>query len=59
MFILGTTGEAPSLSYRLRYELIDDFFAKLSWSESYDNKPQSVDAAKRDYAITTSIGYTF
>lgn len=23
LFILGTTGEAPSLSYRLRYELID------------------------------------
>ena len=22
LFILGTTGEAPSLSYRLRYELI-------------------------------------
>ncbi|MHC4569171.1 MAG: dihydrodipicolinate synthase family protein, partial [Planctomycetota bacterium] len=23
LFILGTTGEAPSLSYRLRYEVID------------------------------------
>src|SRR4030042_1431961 len=23
LFILGTTGEAPSLSYRLRHELID------------------------------------
>jgi 4-hydroxy-tetrahydrodipicolinate synthase len=23
LFILGTTGEAPSLSYRLRYELIE------------------------------------
>lgn len=43
----------------LRYELIDDLFAELSWSESYDNKPQSAGAAKSDYAITTSIGYTF
>ena len=43
----------------LRYELIDDLFAELRWSESYDNKPQSADAVKSDYTITTSIGYTF
>ncbi|MEA3224812.1 MAG: dihydrodipicolinate synthase family protein [Planctomycetota bacterium] len=30
LFILGTTGEAPSLSYRLRYELIDRVCGQVS-----------------------------
>ncbi|MHC4370339.1 MAG: dihydrodipicolinate synthase family protein, partial [Planctomycetota bacterium] len=30
LFILGTTGEAPSLSYRLRYELIDRVCRQVS-----------------------------
>jgi hypothetical protein len=43
----------------LRYELVEDFFTELTLSESFDNKPQSVGAEKNDYAITTSIGYSF
>ena len=46
-------------SVRLRYELVNDLFAELTLSDSYDSKPQSVGAEKNDYTITTSIGYTF
>ena len=31
LFILGTTGEAPSLSYRLRRELIDRVSRAYGW----------------------------
>ena len=48
-----------SAEISLRYVLIDDFYAELSWSETYDNKPRSADAARRDYTVTTSLGYTF
>ena len=41
---------------RLRYELINDLFAELTLTEAFDSKPQSADAEKNDYTITTSIG---
>jgi len=46
-------------SVRLRYELINDLFAELTLTESFDSEPLSVGAEKIDYNITTSIGYTF
>ncbi len=44
---------------KLRYELVKDLFAELAITHAYDNEPQSVGAAKSDYALTTSIGYSF
>lgn len=44
---------------RLRYEIFADLFAELTLSESFDSKPQSLDAEKNDYTITTSLGYSF
>ena len=46
-------------SISLRYEIIDDFFAELTLSDTYDSKPQSVGAQKNDYSVTTSLGYSF
>jgi hypothetical protein len=43
----------------LRRELIEDLFLDLSVYYSYDNEPPSEDAAKDDYGVVTSLGYSF
>jgi putative salt-induced outer membrane protein YdiY len=43
----------------LSYEIIDDLYIELSLQEYYDSEPQSAGAEKNDYAITTSLGYSF
>lgn len=48
-----------SLNVSLRRELIEDLFLDLSLYHSYDNEPPSEDAAKDDYGIVTSLGYSF
>ena len=42
----------------LRIEIISDFFLGLSLVESYDSQPGEF-ASKNDFAIFTSVGWTF
>jgi hypothetical protein len=42
-----------------RWEFIDDFFWRLSFYESYDNKPNDPTAEKTDYGINTSVVWDF
>ena len=43
----------------LKWEIIEDFFWQLEYYFSYDNKPQTEDAASNDYGVTTSLAYKF
>jgi len=43
----------------LKWEILEDLFWQLQFYESYDNEPQSADAAVNDYGITTSLSYDF
>lgn len=43
----------------LRWEIIKDFYWQLEYYYSYDNKPQTEDAASNDYGVTTSLAYKF
>jgi len=47
------------LDVSLRRELIEDLFFDLSLYHAYDNEPPSEGAAKDDYGIVTSLGYSF
>ncbi len=46
-------------SANLRYEIVNDLYVGLSLSHSYDNTPPTPGAPTNDYAITTSLGYSF
>jgi hypothetical protein len=48
-----------SVDTTLRREIIENFFVDLSAWYDYDNKPPSETAAKDDFGITTSVGYSF
>lgn len=43
----------------LRREIISDLYLDLSVYYTYDSDPPDVNAAKDDYGITTSLGYSF
>jgi len=43
----------------LKWEIFEDLFWQLQFYDSYDNKPQSVDASDNDFGITTSLSYDF
>jgi hypothetical protein len=43
----------------LRRELIEDFFIDLSTYYDYDSEPPDPGAAKDDYGVVTSLGYSF
>jgi hypothetical protein len=47
------------LNVSLRRELIEDLFFDLSLYHSYDSEPPTDEAAKDDYGIVTSLGYSF
>jgi len=42
-----------------KIEIISDLYLSLSYYNDYDNKPASGEKAKTDWAIITSIGYSF
>lgn len=42
-----------------RLELISDFYWVLSMYASFDSAPISIDAAKSDYGVTSSLAYKF
>ena len=49
-----------NLDIKLRQELfVKDFFWDLSFYETYDSRPPEGAAAKNDYGIVTSLGYSF
>ena len=47
------------LDVQLRQEIFKDFFWDLSLYYSYDRKPPDTAAAKEDYGVVTSLGWTF
>jgi hypothetical protein len=59
----------PSLSTKRRmrfeynlnskFEVFKDFYLGLNFYYSYDNKPITVTAAKDDWGVSTTIGYSF
>ena len=44
---------------KIKIEIVNDLYFSLSYYINYDSKPASETAAKDDYSITTSVGYTF
>ena len=44
---------------KVKIEIVDDLYFSLSYYINYDSKPTSETAAKDDYSITTSVGYSF
>ncbi|MCD4665485.1 MAG: DUF481 domain-containing protein [Bacteroidales bacterium] len=44
---------------KVKIEIVDDLYFSLSYYINYDSKPPSETAAKDDYSITTSVGYSF
>jgi len=44
---------------KIKIEIVDDLYFSLSYYINYDSKPPSESAAKDDYSITTSVGYSF
>ena len=44
--------------FRLRQELVKDFFVELRFYNDYDSKPPSEGALKNSWGIVTSVGYT-
>lgn len=44
---------------RLSYELVKDFMVTFSIFDTFDNKPQSVNAQKHDFGTTLSLSWTF
>ena len=47
------------LNVSLRRELIEDLFFDLSLYHSFDSEPPTEEAAKDDYGVVTSLGYSF
>ena len=48
-----------SFDTSFKLEFVQDFFWKLSFYASYDNRPISLQASSSDYGYTSSIGYNF
>ena len=44
---------------KIKIEIVNDLYFSLSFYINYDSKPPSETAAKDDYSIITSIGYSF
>jgi hypothetical protein len=44
---------------KTRYELFKDFYVGLSLYESYDSRPPTESAAKNDWGMVMSIGYSY
>jgi putative salt-induced outer membrane protein YdiY len=43
----------------LTQEIVSDFMLVFTWWDNYDSQPPSEGAAKNDFGVTTSIGYTW
>jgi len=43
----------------LKWEIIEDFFWSLSFTDSYDSKVDELEGEKNDYSIITSVGWDF
>jgi len=43
----------------LKWEIIEDFFWSLSFTETYDSKVDEQEGEKKDYSIITSVGWDF
>ena len=44
---------------RLSYELVKDFMVTFTIFDSFDSKPQSIDASRNDFGTTLAISWTF
>ena len=44
---------------KMRYEIIDGLFDRLSLQHRYDSEPQSLNARDSDWSFVTSVGYSF
>lgn len=47
------------LDVRLRRELVSDLFFSVSFQDSYDSDPPSENAARNDFSVVTSFGWSF
>ena len=56
-----TTWGRVRLEFELKFkiELFSDFYFGLSFYDNYDNKPLDESAARNDWGVTTSIGYSW
>jgi hypothetical protein len=57
---LTDSGECRSeFEIELKWEIIEDLFWSLSFTNSYDSKVDELDGEKSDYSIITSLGWDF
>lgn len=47
------------VDFRVKRELVRDFYATLRGYESYDSRPPSADAESNDFGITFALGWSF
>jgi len=48
-----------SFKTNFKFEIVNDFYWNMDFFATYDNKPISIDAARSDYGVITSLGYEF
>ncbi len=57
---LTDSGEYRSeFEIELKWEIIEDLFWSLSFTDSYDSKVNELEGEKNDYSIITSVGWDF
>ena len=47
------------VDFRLKREMVKDFYLTLRGYESYDNRPPTADAQQNDFGITFALGWSF
>lgn len=47
------------LDIRVRYELLNDFFVGLNFSDQFDSRPPGGSGAKNDFVTSVSIGWSY
>jgi hypothetical protein len=48
-----------SFKTNFKLEIVNDLYWNMDFFANYDNKPISIDAARSDYGVITSLGYKF
>jgi hypothetical protein len=48
-----------NLETKLKIEIFKDFFWSFSFFDITDSRPQTEEASKHDYGVTTSLGWKF
>jgi hypothetical protein len=48
-----------NLEVKSKFEIVSDLFLSLSFYDNFDNRPATEGAARNDWGVTLSVGYSF